>query len=80
MDNNNTCFIFVDETYLHFGKQMHQRHKITQPKGADPTQYPRFEPVEHFQLMPWGAIGPYEDEIPFPYWIYDNETGGETTS
>jgi hypothetical protein len=70
-------FIFVDETYMHFGGQPRKKAKITKPKGADPTPYARHEPPEQFQLMLWGAIGPYEKEIPFPYWIWEAETEEE---
>ncbi|ERF77120.1 hypothetical protein EPUS_07661 [Endocarpon pusillum Z07020] len=71
---NSAIFIFVDETYCHFGGHCRNKPKITKPKGADPHLYARFDPAEQFQLMVWGAIGLYEDEIKFPFWIWEPET------
>ena len=75
--NEGAVFIFVDETYIHFGGQPRKKAKITKPKGEDPTPYARHEPPEQFQLMLWAAIGPYADEVPFPHWIWESETEEE---
>jgi hypothetical protein len=70
---DNAVFIFVDESYFHFGGHPRKKPKITKLKGADPTLFARYDPPEQFQLMMWGAIGPYEEEILFLIWIWEIE-------
>ena len=65
--DSGAVFIFIDETYIHFGGQPRKKAKITKLKGTDPTPLARHEPPEQFQLMLWAAIGLYDDEIPFPF-------------
>ena len=75
--DKGAIFIYVDETYIHFGGHPRKKPKITKIKGEAPEKWARFDPPEQFQLMVWAAIGPYEDEIPFPYWIWEAETEQE---
>jgi hypothetical protein len=75
--NDSAIFIFVDESYLHFSGHLRKKSKITKPKGDDPTLFARHDPPEQFQLMLWGGIGPFEEEIPFPMWIWEMETEEE---
>ena len=74
---NGAIFIFVDETYIHLGGHPRKKPKIIKSRGTDSHQFARHDPPEQFQLMLWAAIGPYEDEIPFPYWIQEAETEEE---
>ena len=59
---------------MHFGGHPRKKPKIIKPKGEDPTLFARHESSKQFQIMLWAVIGPYGDEIPFPYWIYEQET------
>lgn len=75
--DKEAVFIFIDETYIHFGGHPRKKPKIIKSKGEAPEQWARFDSSEQFQLMVWAAIEPYEDEIPFPYWIWEAETEQE---
>jgi hypothetical protein len=48
---DGAIFIFIDKSYLYFSGHPHKKPKIIKLKGANPTLFARYKPLEQFQLM-----------------------------
>ena len=59
---------------MHFNDHPRKKPKIIKLKGEDPIPFTHHKSFKQFYIMLSAVINPYGDEIPFSYWIYEQET------